>query len=623
MDRAIVIPPSLGIASALVAGAIFAAPLGSDPAPVYPRPTVEVTFGNDMSDEQGPLFRSLGVTSVESYVTWQTVEDAGQGQWNWQKWDRQVGLLKKHGLRWVPFVIAGCAYATPKWFREGPDHLGAVCLEHGIASGVESIWNPAMPAQVGRFLEAFAAHYRAEDIVESVLLGISGDYGEAVFPVWGGGWTFKIPGKYHTHPGYWCGDARAREAFRRDMLAAYGGSLAALNEAWGTSFAAREDVAMPRLEDIEPPETDRPTRAGKFFARSAQDRRRWLDFVRWYRGSMTAWADRWLALARKYFPETEIYLCTGGDARPPHGSDFSAQCLAASRYRAGVRITNEGSDYAKNFYLTRGVAAAARRYGAYCGFEPAGKVDAFGNVARIFNAATAGAGQLHCYQDNVTATEERKSLFLAHANHLKPDAPRVALAAWYPKTALALCQTQDEKDSEWQTFRAQVSALRDIADVDVVDDAPSGYPVLAVIGGSFIEKEDLDRVRAWVEAGGTLIACDFGGALTVEGDRAPWDDLVGGRDGGERATGKGRAVRVAEKSVGGEGFVRAVTEALLRAGAPVPDGAVDGVFAACFAKRVLYLNTTDRAVEKTVRIPGREPVRASIPPKTIHEVALP
>ena len=83
--------------------------------------------------------------------------------------------------------------------------------------------------------------------------------------------------------------------------------------------------------------------------------------------------------------------------QPPHGSNFAEQCRVAAKHKAGVRITNEASNYALNFALTRWVASAGKHYGAYYGFEPAGGVDENGIVARIYNATASGANQLFDY----------------------------------------------------------------------------------------------------------------------------------------------------------------------------------------------------------------------------------
>jgi len=80
---------------------------------------MELTFGNDATPADAALFKALSVTSVESYVDWAGVEPE-EGKWDWSKWDKQVAALKAAGLKWVPFLIAGPAYATPLWFQRGP-----------------------------------------------------------------------------------------------------------------------------------------------------------------------------------------------------------------------------------------------------------------------------------------------------------------------------------------------------------------------------------------------------------------------------------------------------------------------------------------------------------------------
>ncbi|MBO4548722.1 MAG: family 14 glycosylhydrolase, partial [Abditibacteriota bacterium] len=311
------------------------------------------------------LWKSLGATSVESYVTWQSVEDAGRDRWDWSVWDKVAETLKEAGLGWVPFLIAGPAYATPAWYRES-EGTPCRCAEHGTDSKIESLWSPRIMEYAERFMKAFAGRYDTGGLIESVLLGIQGDYGEAIYSVSGGGWTFELPGEYHNHLGFWCGEEPAREAFRRHIVSKYG-TIDAVNKAWKTSFPDESGVAYP---------FDSEESKAALMQRLPGDphlRRRWLDFVEWYRLSMTEYAGKWMEAARRVFPDRDIYLCTGGISLPEMGSDFSAQCRIAAKYGGGVRITNEGSDYASNFTVTRQVATAGRYYGAYFGFEPASR----------------------------------------------------------------------------------------------------------------------------------------------------------------------------------------------------------------------------------------------------------
>jgi hypothetical protein len=114
------------------------------------------TFGTDADKTSAALFRSLGVTSVECYVTWETCEREAEGKWDWSRWDNQVRVLQDNGLKWVPFLIVGPAYATPNWFRASKDHFPCRCLEHGTDSRIESLWNQNLPKWIDRFIGEFA-----------------------------------------------------------------------------------------------------------------------------------------------------------------------------------------------------------------------------------------------------------------------------------------------------------------------------------------------------------------------------------------------------------------------------------------------------------------------------------
>ncbi len=276
-------------------------------------------------DQIAADWKAMGGTSIQTYVTWETCERAGDGQWDWSKWDQTAATLQRHGLKWIPFLILGPAYSTPDWFREGEEHVGCVCLEHGITSKIESLWNPFLKARVDRFLATFAERYAATGILESVNLGIQGDFGEAIYSV-AGTWTKNVPGEYHNHAGFWCGDEYALADFRDWARRKYG-ALSLLNQAWGTQYESFETVDYPaRGEDL--PQVN----VGVLKA-TPQERRRWLDFVTWYREAMTDLSDWWLADARKHFPNTQIYLCTGGDAHPTMAR--SSPTSAGSRQRTG------------------------------------------------------------------------------------------------------------------------------------------------------------------------------------------------------------------------------------------------------------------------------------------------
>jgi hypothetical protein len=465
---------------------------GSDPSRFEELQTqigegMELTFGNDAGPGQALLYRALGVTSVESYVTWQTAEDDGEGEWDWSQWDQQVEVLEASGLKWVPFLIAGPAYANPKWFRESDMAHPYVCLEHGQPSKVESLWNPELPHWVDRYLGAFAERYRDRGVIESVLLGVTGIYGESIYPAGPeDGWTADIPGPYHNHMGYWAGDEYAIADFRAAMTERYG-DIETLNDAWSTGYSGFDEVTT-------------------FLPADAPSPRARVDFTNWYLDAMTDWSVLWVELTRKHFPDTPIYLCTGGDENPQLGADFTAQAARIAPYGAGIRITNEGSNYAFNYVITREVSTATRAFDTFCGFEPASSVDPQGVVARIYNATASGARQLHYYSPNVLGLAESVRNYRTFAPHLQSRRPVVRAGLYVPKTTWAL------DDSRVGSFYNIAASIRDYVDFELLDALTldsQRLPDVKVVGlveAAHAEEREVEAMRAWVASGGVLVA---------------------------------------------------------------------------------------------------------------------
>ncbi len=540
------------------------------------------TFGNDADEGFATLYKALGVTSVESYVTWETVERAGMGRWDWSKWDKQVADLKAAQMKWVPFLILGPAYSTPEWFRNSRMHFPARCLEHGIQSKVESLWNPHLPAYIDRFLQEFAKRYKDTGVIESVLLGIQGDFGEAIFPVTGGGWTFLVPGEYHDHGGYWCNDPYALVDFQNSMRKKYG-RISRLNKAWNTQHKSYSDVMVPAQNAVQISQLMADAQSNQPGAR-----RRWLDFVEWYRASMTNWSEWWIKTTRKYFPKTPIYLCTGGDAPPEHGSQFAEQCRVAAKYNAGVRITNEGSYYPGNFAITRWVASAGKQYGADFGFEPAGAEDEKGIVARIYNATASGANQLHDYSTNVTSTQAR---IQAQQQNLKwlfhAPKPQVPVALWYPNVHMTI---------NWGGYLEVAQKLRDYTDYDYLDESMlrngglKSHKILVIAHGSIIERKDAEIIAKWSAQGGRVIVKDVPAFESVEGDPQP-DKLI----------------RSKARSVSGwEALAETLKVEMNSLSLPVVDLVADGLFSTQISPdRFLFYNMSTNNVTPKIDIQGK------------------
>lgn len=441
---------------------------------------------------EAPLFTKLGATSFESYVRWSALEKEEE-IWDYSLYDLEIEYLKKNNLKWVPFLIAGPAYTTPEWFKKSKESVFYKCLEHNIESEVQSIWNPNLSSHIEQFISHFAEHYSPKGVIESVLLGITGDFGEAIYPVTGGGWT----GNYHQHQGFWCADEYAVRDFRRFLKSKYR-RIEQLNKRWKSNYNSFKDI-YPLLKE------------------NAVSDYAWLEQVGWYREKMLNWADLWLKTTRHYFPDTKIYLCTGGDGHPAQGSDFGRQVKVAAKYKAGIRITNEGSYYPANFCLTRWVASAAKFYRTFYGFEPAAAVTDKGLVRRIYNVTSSGATQLFEYSGNVTSSDLRKRMFFENKRFIKIREPLVIIAVLIPQTYLTI------NPSKWHSFFEELFNLRDLIDFDFVDEnmikdgALSKYQTLIIGECNLIDDEAAKKIINWVKSGNILFGYNLNKIFTLSG----------------------------------------------------------------------------------------------------------
>lgn len=433
--------------------------------------------------ERLPAFAAAGATSHETYVRWNMIEPE-RGKFDFTFFDRLLEIREKNNIRWVPFLIAGSAYTLPPWFYKGPDHSGYVCLEHGEQSDIQSLWNPRLRPHVQRVIENFCKHYAGDRRIESVLLGITGNYGESIYPASGLDWTADAHGPYHTHYGWWAGDKDAVASFRKYAAKQYP-DLKALNRDWGTTFTAVTEM-KPRLPQ------DWPTSA----ARQHQSL--------WYLDSMNEWADFWMRTAKKELPDTDVYLVVGGHAPPHHGFDISAQAELAARAGCGLRVTNESDSYKDNYAITRMVVSACRLYGTFFSIEPAGLVTEKGIAARVFNASASGAKNLHWYDGNLFTSAPSEQKWAECRRYATQRDPVLDVAVFYPRRWMNL-----RADPELIGMYDDFVRLRNAFDYDYIDERmiesgrikPGTYKAL-FLRDDFVEDEVTSRAIEKVKQSG-------------------------------------------------------------------------------------------------------------------------
>jgi Glycosyl hydrolase family 14 len=465
---------------------------------------MQITLGvsglinNKFNDNELKVFRAqtaiakqIKATSVETYVIWSAVENE-KNIFDWSHYDKQVEIFIENNIKWVPFLILGPWYATPKWFRESRESVLAKCLEHNENNGCQSIWNPFLKLYVARYLNAFYERYKEFNIIESVLLGISGDFGEAIYPVFG---SPKWSKEYHGHRGYWCGDKYALDDFEIFISRKYK-NITKLNEAWNQNFESFKRV-MPLIPDRH------------------KTHRGFLDQTEWYFNSMNNWVDFWLKTARNIFNDIEINICTGGSGAPPEGAEFSKQTKIASKYKCGVRITNEMTDYLNNFIYTKIVSTAGRFYNTYFCYEPAGRVYQEGIIGRLYNAAATGA-HLHDYAGNymndqdLSLKSKSVEIFTDNYKYCRLNKPEVKTAVMLPIDYLSV-----NIIPEWgypYAVEQFMKELRKITDYDIIDEnlildgALEKYDYLVFGPGNSYNKKIFGKIEAWLEEYKILIS---------------------------------------------------------------------------------------------------------------------
>lgn len=489
-----------------------------------------------------PLARALGFNGVESYVQWNNVERE-RGVYDWSHYDGIVNALQKYGLKWFPLLIVGSAYTLPDWYHDSKENVPFECLEHHLTYDVQSIFCHFQDSHVQQFLSEFGKHYGDSKALLGLRLGPSGNYGEAQYPATGNMAYRK--GAVHTHIGYWAADAYASPAFQKWLEAKYH-TIDQLNAAWDDHF-----TSFSQIQTFLPTTTPVP--------------RKQLDFANWYMGAMSDWCGQWAQWARADMPNASIYQSSGGWGPTQIGTDYTAHAKTMAQLHGGIRLTNESDNYALNFAITRMASSAARFYGAKLGYEPGGFASARGVVARIYNVITNGGDHLFYYSGNLFGNDQGTDAWRQYAPLINQRAkPAIDIAAFYPDTSIAL---NDEvvRYLYASAYLTRVEAMRSVVDFDyaseqmILDGALYRYKVLMYLWGSITEKPVLERIDAWVKAGGTVICASRPRGLpqTVEGDTS----LAQAWQRGE--TGKGRAVFFAGDAEPPDEYVEFMRQQLL------------------------------------------------------------
>ncbi|MGO8751164.1 MAG: family 14 glycosylhydrolase [Thermoguttaceae bacterium] len=504
---------------------------------------------------------AAGADGVEDYIGWGVVEPK-PGQWDWSVYQENAREVRKAGLKYVPSVWV---QNLPSWVRRSADYRFATCLEHGKASEFLSVFSPKTVEAYDRVFAQVKAALGPQ--IDALRIGSPCDYGETHYPGGAANQAFPVA---HTHLGWWVGEPEARQHFLRWVEKKYG-SVARMNAAWGTQF--------PGFEFDYP--------------RDPASARRWLDFVEWYHEALIERLGVLFDVARKHFPKTPICVNLGWPfEKIVLGQDLSG--LVKMLASKGMIVRTPTGPMVTHLY-TRRVATAARFYHpARLSTEPMGSAPLVEIAGALFKDLTTGATWHFDYPENI---ERARELFQNARSLPRHDYPRIDAAVFFSTTAHRL-----ENWDNWHVgfqggypegMAPWLESLRDILDYDVVDErliedgALGTYRLLIWPFGMRVECRTMDKIRAWVAHGGTLLVRDLAAVRTVEGDRIT------------TLAGKGRVV-----DAGGilERLAEAVrTRDRQMTGLPPLDARHDGVITSLFDDGILLFNRN--AKESTVELP--------------------
>ncbi|HZO92048.1 MAG TPA: hypothetical protein VFB38_27265 [Chthonomonadaceae bacterium] len=489
------------------------------------------------------ILAGAGFTLFQTDSDHLSTEESAPNVWDWRTAEAQRRAVRALGLDWCYFPH----YAfPPPWYRKSVPFTRIQCREHQQPVEAFSPWDPTWPTFIAHGYEALAKQYGPEGAkggkrdgksgakakVSALYVGVHGDYGEAGLLM---GARVAVPGQredwerrfgnLHDHLGWWCQDPQARASFRAAMLKKYG-SLEALNAAWKRDYKAPEEIAFP--------ERPRP-----------EARREWLDYIAWYQGAVGRAVELNLSAARKRFPDTLLMLPAGfGDEDLRGGNDNSLIPKMAARYKAEVRSTHGAyKPFAENAATMLGrLGSACRFYGVPFWIEPPSSLTAEQEVERVFEAVSQGAKGYFDWTSNAVAFRD---VYYRYGKYLRVEKPIVDVAMFYPSTYQRL-----HPERPYAPIFAQACAyLRDVMNFDIVDERMiqdgclTPYRVLVMWEGDIAEQATLDKIRAWVQDGGVLVAYDFGKVKNVEGDTGWFSEMFG-------YAGELKPARVTERYVG-------------------------------------------------------------------------
>lgn len=552
--------------------------------------------GDIATPEYCQRMKSVSVSATCDYLAWCRIEPE-PGKWEWSFYDRNERVLHAHGLLYNVFCWL---HFPPKWFMETAEYVPYRCVEHDEPIQQTSLWAPGTLRAYERFYKALSENFG--DRIDFIRLAAPAEYGEIGYPSGMTDWLVK---QEHKHAGFWCNDPHARMDFRAAMKRRYR-TASKLNSAWGAGFKSFDEIEFP-------PCAKDHSRFGDPL-RTPPGARRWmLDFIGWYYESQINFARKAVGIVRRNFPGKEIILSMGyGSQMTMYGNDDVGVAKMCRDLKTACQTPGNIP-----YFCMKSLASPCGFYGVPYFTEPPGAMNPTQEVDRIWSDASCGTQTYFDYPGNLLGAKE---VLAKYGRYLDGSKAIVDMAAFFPTTDHRL------RNQDWpHRTMAGANALREYLDYDLIDErmvregALSKYAILLMFDGNVMEASTLKALEKWLKDGGILAIRDFGPIETVEGDRTFYNRWIAP----VMSRAAGRSSNLVHKSAVGKGWILAFAggraDHEVAAGladlahdlselspgkrdVPKIDDIADAVTATLFPHRILYLNPTDRQIEKTIRL---------------------
>lgn len=270
--------------------------------------------------------KNNGVYGITTDVWWGDVESKGDNQFDWSYYKTYADTVRNSGLKWVPIISThqcggnvGDSVNIPipswLWNKDTADNMQFKDEAGNLDKEALSPWWSGTTKQYDELYSSFASNFSGyKDTIAKIYLS-GGPAGELRFPSYNASLGWSYPGRGYLQ----CYSGAAKTDFQNTMKTKYG-TIAVLNNAWGTS--------LTDFTQISPPSD------GNNFFTSGYKSTYGKDFLTWYQSTLSKHLSNIAAKAHSDF-DSVFNVRIGAKVSGVHWLMNSPSMPHAAEYCAG------------------------------------------------------------------------------------------------------------------------------------------------------------------------------------------------------------------------------------------------------------------------------------------------